>query len=261
MKPAKKSLYEWLQVSRHASTEDIQQAHGRLVDKLIAERSKLSAADLDLHMQTLKLALNTLSSPSSRFAYDAKLAHDEARQKSLAASADAQPEQLGTPSGFMNHLPPEKAATARHAHRTEASNEERLSPFVWLLSNLKSSLTKSLVFIGLLAVMGMVLQMMFMRAAVTNPPSALQRSAEDKAVLQEYYQTHGVRPASREEADLLSRENQRKEAEAREAQRKQQMAEMEQLRFEQETKRRADEVSAALRRSEEEAVRKALNKP
>jgi hypothetical protein len=36
---------------------------------------------------------------------------------------------------------------------------------------------------------------------------------------------------------------------------------MEQRRFDQETKRRADEVSAALRRSEEEALQKALNKP
>jgi hypothetical protein len=130
-----------------------------------------------------------------------------------------------------------------------------------LLSNLKSSVTKSLVFIGLLSVMGMVLQMIFMRMAVTNQPSAFQRSAEDKVVIQEYYQTHGVRPASREEVDLLEREKQRKSSEANEAKRKQQQAELEQRRFEQETRRRADEVSAALRRSEEEALRKALAQP
>ena len=245
-------------MAENASVEDIQQAHGRLVDQLIAGRANHSAADLDFRMQTLKVALSTLSSPSSRLAYDAKLAHDRAVQSGLAAGADSTRGDLGA---WANELPPEAEALVRRARRAAAPEEERQSPWVWLLSNLKSSVTKSLVFIGLLAVMGMVLQVVFMRAAGTNPPGEFQRSAEDKAVLQEYYQTHGVRPASREEADLLTRENQRKAAEAREAERKQEMAEMEQRRFDQETKRRAEEVSAALRRSEEEALRKALNNP
>lgn len=261
VKPVKKSLYELLQVAQDASVEDIQRAHGRLVDKLFAERANHSAADLDVRMQTLKLALNTLSSPSSRLAYDTKLAHDSAVQSTLAAGAESTRGDLGTKSAWANELSPEAEAIFRKARRAGDPDEERQSPLVWLLSNLKSSVTKSLVFIGLLAVMGMVLQVMFMRAAVTNPPSAFQRSAEDKVVIQEYYQTHGVRPASREEADLLAREEQRKEADAREAERKAQKAEMEQRRFEQETKRRADEVSNALRRSEEEALRKALQTP
>lgn len=261
MKPPKKSLYELLHVAQDASIEDIQRAHGRLVDQLIAERANHSAADFDFKMQTLKVALTTLSSPSSRLAYDAKLAHDRAVQSGQAAGADSTRGDLGTHSAWANELSPEAEALVRRARRATEPEDERQSPWVWLLSNLKSSVTKSLVFIGLLAVMGMVLQMVSMRAAVTNPSGEFQRSAEDKAVLQEYYQTHGVRPASREEADLLTQENQRKAAEAHEAERKQQVAEREQRRFEEETKRRADEVSAALRRSEEEVLRKALNNP
>ncbi|MDO9483097.1 MAG: hypothetical protein Q8K34_01170 [Hydrogenophaga sp.] len=258
MKPAKKSLYELLQVDPDASVEDIQQAHDHLVAQLIAQRSADRAADLDVRVQALKVALNTLSSPVSRLAYDAKLAHDRA-QNARTTGTESTRGSLEASNAWDRGFPAQ--AVLRQARHTQIPEEERQSPVVWLLSNLKSSVTKSLVFIGLLSVMGMVLQMIFMRMAVTNQPSAFQRSAEDKVVIQEYYQTHGVRPASREEVDLLEREKQRKSSEANEAKRKQQQAELEQRRFEQETRRRADEVSAALRRSEEEALRKALAQP
>jgi curved DNA-binding protein CbpA len=258
VKPAKKSLYELLKVPQNASTEDIQAAHARQLAALMAEQG---TADIDFRMQVLKLALTTLTSPSSRLAYDAKLALDKAEQDTLVTNAEATRPGPGMPDGWESRLPPEAEALVRKARRAADPDEERQSPGVWLLANLKSSVTKSLVFIGLLAVMGMVLQMVFMRSALRNSPDELQRTAEDRAVIQEYYQTHGVRPASREEAELLSSENRRKETEAREAEQQQRKVEQERLDFERETRRRADEVSAALRRSEEEALQRALQKP
>lgn len=250
-----------LEVSEHASTEDIRAAHGRQVDGLLAQRAHLSAADLDLRMQVLKLALSTLTSAASRYAYDTQLAHERAAQRTQGSDAGSVDMDAGGSGAWSKPLLPEAQALLRKARRADEPEEERLSPLVWLLSNLKSSVTKSLVFIGLLAVMGMVLQMMFMRSAWRESPSERMRSAEDQAVIQEYYQTYGVRPASREEAELLMRENQRKEAEEREAQRQRQMVEQQRLDFESESRRRAEEVSAALRRSEEEALQRALQKP
>jgi curved DNA-binding protein CbpA len=258
MKSVKKSLYEWLQVSENASPEAISAAHGRLVDELIATRAHFDPAEFDLRMQTLQMALSTLSSPSSRFAYDTTLSNTRLEQRLH------QPAPRGgsrKPAGFSDEHALGQAIGSHPTRVDSVSGAASQSPLIWLLSTLKSSLTKTLVFIGLLSLMGMVLQVLFFRATVTNAPTEFQHSAEEKAVIQEYFQTHGVRPNSREDAELMAREERRQNAEKRQAERERAKAEFERQRFEQESRRRADQVSEALRRSENEALERALRSP
>ena len=84
--------------------------------------------------------------------------------------------------------------------------------------------------------------------------------AEEKVILQEYYQAHGVMPASRAEAELLEKESRRAENAAREATMETRRAEDKNARFIEESRRIGDQVSANLQRAEQQARYEAENK-
>lgn len=138
----------------------------------------------------------------------------------------------------------------------EEAHYSPLSMVKSAFSNLTSSLKRLLLIFGTLAAMGMALQVVFLLFAGRQSESAMSEASksEEKLYLQEYYQVHGVRPASRIEADLLDAENRRKENDQRKAEREERektRLEEETSRFAEESRRSADKISENLRRDEE----------
>ena len=84
--------------------------------------------------------------------------------------------------------------------------------------------------------------------------SEAAKRAEDQVVIQEYYQTYGVRPASRAEAELLMQENSRIENERRAAEFAERKTQEEARRFAEESQRQGEEVHENLVRAEQQAI-------
>ncbi|MFA6179710.1 MAG: DnaJ domain-containing protein [Candidatus Methylopumilus sp.] len=218
----KKTLYEILEVSAQATHSEINAAYQRLTQRLQAGVPGLSREDADLKQKLINLAYDTLSINSSRTAYDAKL-------------------------GMTRE--PVKAA----------------SPFqveVAIASDRKSPLKIILTIIAGLVAMGMVIQIAFMLLAYRHTERMVDGSdtamsaaaqAEEKVRLQEYYQEHGVRAGSKEEADLLDAEERRIAGEQRRKDYEKQEQDRKYRQFVEESRREGERVSADLRRAEERA--------
>jgi curved DNA-binding protein CbpA len=202
---------------------EITSAYMRLSRELSAESTQLPEADAEFRHQLLKHAYEVLSNPSRRSDYDAGL---------VTRGGDAD-------------------GADRPLHVEVALESSKSSPIRRLLT----------VIAGVM-VIGLVMQItvMFMsynRAKTVMGEDASSPAAE-KAYLQDFYQTYGIRAASRAEADLLLADMRRKEQAEREekqAQRLQEEEERKQRRFEEESRRLGAEVSANLRYAEQEAER------
>jgi curved DNA-binding protein CbpA len=244
----KPSLYEILDVSRTATAPEIKAAHRKLSDELAATKSGLSGEEISLKQNLLDIALNTLVDPLSRAAYDISLtrqtnggtsANQDVAGKNLAAilsGADRSPGALDADSVSV--------AITRSA----------------------SSLTRIMLFIAGLMAAGFIIQLIFAGFANRHIYQATD-AAEDKVIIQEYYQEHGIRPASRAEVELLQAEDRRKEMERRqeeserrkeESDRRMQEAEKERAardyqRFLDDSHRTAAQVSNDLQRAQERA--------
>ena len=111
--------------------------------------------------------------------------------------------------------------------------------------------------VGLLVLIGIVA--FSLTRCMSGGPSArsakLESKANEQTALQEYFQTHGVRPANMAELELLEAERRRRENEGRSAAQNQEKAERDARRFEEDARRRAQEISENLRRSEDQARR------
>lgn len=272
MKPPKKTLYELLQLPGSASTDDIHLAHALQLARLQAMRTPHNAADVDFQIQTLNVAHTTLSSPSSRLTYDTRLAQEQRAALQASSSAVQLPghglaNQASSPA-WTQDLPPEAAAILQRANRASAGlPAERAEGPAWLglMSTAKASAGRVLAALGALVVLSTAANWYLRRplaeAADGRMPVVRVDPAEERIQLQEYYQQHGVRPANLADMQLMEQERRAREQAERDAARQQEKAEFERRRFEEETRRRAEEVSANLRRAEEEAVNRALAKP
>ena len=69
----KQTMYEILEVSSNASLLEIKVAHKLLIRTLVTEKLDLRREEIDLKLQMLDLAFNSLSDQASREAYDAQL--------------------------------------------------------------------------------------------------------------------------------------------------------------------------------------------
>ncbi len=272
MKPPKKTLYELLRLPGTASVDEIHRAHALQLARLQAMRTPHNAAEVDFQIQTLNVALTTLSSPSSRLTYDTRLAQEQ--RAALQARSPASPlsgsaaANAASPAAWAQDLPPEAAAILERANRARAGlpPEPPEGPALrGLLSFAGASAGRVLAALGALVVLSTAanwyLRRPLMEAADGRMPVARVDPMEEKIQLQEYYQQYGVRPANLADMQLLERERRAREQAEREAAHAQQKAELERLRFEEETRRRAEEVSANLRRAEEDAVNRARAKP
>lgn len=164
--------------------------------------------------------------------------------------------RLGAMSGAQPFSPPPPRyppPVARYA----AAPAEPPSHLPLLLSWLSGSIKHVLLALGTLVVIGLGVQ-------TFHAPSRTESAeAQEKIYLQEYYQTHGVRPANMAEARMLD-EQRRREAEAQrqqqEAKRQRQEAEREQAAQEARDRQaatwalyRAEQANRSLQYAEEQA--------
>ena len=260
----KKTLYEILAVAPHASHEDILATHQSLMSRLQSQKQFFTPAEYEVKLQIIQVAFNTLSSPTARQAYDQDLALQAAMASSSALAVpmapQADPASMALRAEAIS-LRAEAMSLRADALsiRSDAVTLSSREPFPSLaqtgVSALMLALRKILMTVGGLVAVWMVMQVVFLFMA--NKRSELDAGqaakANEKVVLQEYYQTHGVRPASKTEADLLEAESRRKDAEMRAAERAKQKTEDDSRRFEEDAQRRAAEVSSELRYAENQA--------
>lgn len=246
MDKAKKTLYEILEILPGASLPEIKAAHRLLSRKLLLGKPGLSREDIDFNLKLIDLALSTLSDQVSRDAYDAKLAASKAPAYALVPrDADATSLQIA-------------AAIETSQKMTGAIERIPESPLKIISATAATSvsaLRKILAAIAGLMALGVVIKVStFVLAGGQSGRSADGVSrADEKVRIQEYYQTHGVRPGSKIEADLLEVENRRKENEQREAAREKKQEEDRYRQFVEESRRVGREASESVRRAEEHA--------
>ncbi|MES2947457.1 MAG: hypothetical protein V4858_02850 [Pseudomonadota bacterium] len=265
----KKSLYEILEVANDATFPEIRASHERLTQSLNSLRSTLSHEDYSMQLRLLKVAYSTLAAPMSRDSYDAHLSirSESAKPESVAlvttpaigqGAAAVRAEALLMRADALS-LRAEAMGLKADLLSGQARPGTDLGehPLVGLLL---ASFKKVLLILGTLVAIGMVFKVTFM--VTRNVPSDqvvdTRSPTEDKAFFQEYYQTWGVRPASRAEAELMDAERSKND-EVKRAQRQRDDAkrktENDAQQFEEESRRRGEQVSAELRYAEEKVER------
>lgn len=263
----KKSLYEILELTRDASYPEISASHERLLQALESRQPTLSREDFTLQRRLLKVAHSTLSTPLSRDAYDAHLHHrsepagSDSTALALSTSAQQSAAQIRAEALLMRADALSLRADALGLKADLASG--RLAAGAGLAegpiaSRLLSYFKTALLTLGTLAAVGMVIQVVFMFTVNRQALEAARApmASDEKTYLQEYYQTWGVRPATRAEAEAMDAERRANE----EAKRAQQRIETEKKKaeklerdFETESRKRAEQVSAELQRAQERA--------
>jgi hypothetical protein len=238
-----------------------------LVKSLESRQSALSREDYTMQMRLLRVAYSTLSSPASRGSYDAHLAirNDTTTPGSalqVMPSAGAGSAQIMRADALTMRA--EAIALRADALGLRADllsgqmQKPADSPIGQAVARVLLYFKTALFTLGTLAAVWMVFKLIMLLMLNREPdiPSAERIQKAEKVFLQEYYQTHGVRPASRAEAKLMDEERRKKE-EARRAQ--QQIEDSErnaaraQQRFEEESRRRGEQVASELRYAEERA--------
>jgi len=224
----KKTLYEILGVSTNASIPEIQAAQKALSHKLQSGKAGLNLEDTELELKLINLAFETLSKDKLRADYDAKLRLD-----------------------------------SQSALRNETTNiRTSPEPVAEIVREKHSPLRMILIVIATLMAAGISIQLgsMLLVYRQLDKSKDGHESAEEKVILQEYYQENGVRPGSRIEADLWSVEKQKKLDENRRMDLEKTKKEREYQRFIEESRRVGDQVSADMERARENARMDAENK-
>lgn len=254
----KQTLYEVLALLPTASAQEIQDAYQQKWNALQLDKDALSPEDFNFRQQLLTLARSTLFSSDERSYYDIKLANTTAPEDAgwkanalmVSANSDSFSRRADTLALHADALALRAEAMAIRAGLPGGA----LPPS----SGAKSPIKRVVVIIGTVVATLMVLQMIAMFFSARSQQAAIK--AEEKAIVEEYYQTYGVRPASVAEVRRLEAENRRKESEERAAERAAQkeehekrQAEAEYERSREEVKRLADKVTYDLNRAEEAA--------
>lgn len=259
------TLYELLGVPQSAATHVVQAAYRHALTALEAQRATLKPEDFSDRLQLLRLAHSTLSDPVSRMGYDAELEAAASAARSSAANwalsaraetpatgADVRAEALSLRADALSLRADAMLARAG----IEGASARQASSVPWGLLAGAKSVVRAL---GLLMVIG-ALTFGVTRCSMngsTQQRSALEARAAEQTALQEYFQTHGVRPANMAEMELMEAARRGKANDARLAEQERRRQAEELRRFEEESRRRADEVSRELRLAEEEARRQA----
>ncbi|MES2187124.1 MAG: DnaJ domain-containing protein [Pseudomonadota bacterium] len=265
----KKTLYQILGVAPDASDIELQAAHETVSAKLHLHQERLGPDDFKLKLKVLTLAYKTLSTPSERGAYDARLAATAPPPVPVPAMALA-PQEAGADALSLKAEAMALRAEAMHM-RAEALSMRSGPPSTYrdrslyavqdasAFSGVAPAMRKILMGLGTLfaiAIVSQVLATMFYHRRAHVEAVAAEKASE-QVLLQEYYQTHGVRPANKAELDLLEAENRRKENETRTAEREKTRLDQNARRFEEESRRRGEQASAALRYTELQAQERA----
>lgn len=267
----RKTLYQVLELSAGAADHEIRAAYVRQLERLRASESRLSREDFVLRQQLLDMALETLGDPVSRRKYDEKLmSRLPASGKPVRATNAVVP--LPEPDAITRRAEAMALRAEALALRADAMSlradlsaplDEEVAPksrFSRFMASLGAPWQRVVVLVGTLMAIGMVMQMLFVAYSVRKADSsaAAAAKAEEKTIIQEHYQTYGVRPASAAEARRLEQtyrqreaEERRLEAEVRKEERERQYAAEQERRFLSEARAQAEQVSNNLRNDEE----------
>lgn len=267
----KKTLYQELGIPATASTSEIEAGFQRALAALEAVESGMSRDDYDFQRTLLLFARDTLSNPVSRMGYDEKLmarrapAASPTRGSSMSQAVVPASGDLASRADALA-MRAEAMALRADAMAIRACAEDGLGGFrtsSFPSSGGRSSPLRTL-FVGMtvlsiLAIMLQLYSVLSSRAARAQAEklAVAVAKAEEKLVIQDYYQKYGERPASADEARRLDRERQQREADARQAERERQRTERAMLQQQEADRRYADRISFDLRRAEEAARREA----
>jgi curved DNA-binding protein CbpA len=249
----KKTLYEVLNVPSNASFEQIQTAHLSTLQWLEGGSSGLSAPDASAQIKVVNMAFQVLRDTMSRAVYDAKLN----QQTALALVPRAADTEALTMKMEATVLKADAAALLAQAAMANA-NALSLSygaSSQGLGSMATSSFFKTFRFgftvLGAIAAIGMVAMVLTGgRGSSLALEMKAQEKAQEKTMLQEYYQQYGVRPSSKAEMDSMEAKRRKEETEARSAERMADKKVRDEERFKKENERLGREVSENLRRDE-----------
>lgn len=260
----KKTLYEILDVRKNATYPEITAAHQQLLEKIQSQKERMSAEDLDFRQKVVQLAFQTLSTPISRDAYDAKLASqceadvgvERPNPFAVQIPANATPADALSFKAEAISLRAEAMSLRAEALSLRAGGApvDRYAVNTESMGSMVMPMVKKVIMVlGTLVAVSMVIQVanvLLANKRASDP--ALEDKAKDKVALQEYYQTHGIRPGGKTEADLLDVKNRREENEQRLADREKQVQAEKTRRFEDDARRAGERASAEIARSEEQ---------
>ncbi len=259
----KKTLYEVLNVSPSASFEQIQAEYKSATQRLESGASGLSAQDAAEQQKVVNIAFQILRDNMSRAAYDAKLNQQINQQTALALVPKVVDTEALTMKMEAAVLKADAAALMAQAAMINASAlslQYAASP-QGLGAQASGSFFKTFRFgftvLGAIVAIGMVMMVFSGRR---GSGAAVDVKAQEEMMLQEYYQTHGVRPSSKAEMDSMEAQRRKDESErrgqenvTRNAQRQADKTERDEQRFREETERLSRTVVENLRRDEEHA--------
>jgi curved DNA-binding protein CbpA len=264
----KATLYEMLGVQNGAGLAELQSAYRRELSSLEAMRGSMSSQEFNDKAQLLRVIMNTLTDPVSRLSYDAKLA-----AASRTATSSITTRSLATRSADTAVGPQVRAdalslradalALRADAMLVRAGLDDPGSHGASTAQVVASAaLTGLKRFTRALGLLVLVCIVAFGVTRLITGDSSVRRAAAEAKVnaqtaLQEYYQTHGVRPANMAELELLEAERRRRENQARQVDQNREKQERDARRFEEESRQRGREVSEQLRMAEEEVRRNA----
>jgi curved DNA-binding protein CbpA len=255
---AKKSFYEILGVRPDATVADIRRAYQLKIEQLKANEAHMGQEDYDFELKVLNMAFGTLTDVQARSIYDTRLAAvvrtsaNNVGASSGSAIQPVPPEALSRRADVLS-LRADAMALRADAIATkldlgedasQVAKPNRHSPMMRLATLIMAGV------VGFFVIRTVSNYFVAQQVAQSKQEAAL---AEEKIIIQEYYQTYGVRPASAAEARLLQNEREREEREQRAAERAEQRQEEEQRRFVEDSRRQAERVSEDLRRAEERA--------
>jgi len=262
---SKKTLYEVLGVAPSASPAEIKAAYQHATQKLEAENTGLNAASIELELKLVKMAFQTLGNQKSRQAYDSRL-------NPPAARAVAAPHAVPPPLADADAMSLQAAAASLKADAASLMAEAALLKADAVSLNvdnapkrIAAAAGRGLKFVftvlgGVGVVIVALLAALFWVGSANRTIVEEEAKARERVIIQEYYQTHGVRPKSKTEVELLEAESQRAAKAEREAMRekqKEQQKELEYQRFIEDSRRLGEQVSAKLQRDKEQAERQA----
>ena len=266
---SRQTLYEMLGVAQDASLAELQSAYRREAGVLESERANTSPEQFAEKTQLLRLAFNTLTDPVSRLGYDTKLAPGGRKAQGLvatralapvggdavAASAEVRADALALRADALALRA--DAMLVRADLDVGAAGRGSMAQAV--ASGTVTALRRLATALGLLVLIG-IGAFVVTRVVVGDPSArraAVEAKAREQTALQEYYQTYGIRPANMAELELLEADRRRTENQNTHKERDREKEEQDARRFEEESRRRGQEVSEDLRRAEEQAHREA----
>jgi curved DNA-binding protein CbpA len=252
----KKTLYEVLNVSPNASTEQIQAAYKNVVQRLESGFSGLSAADAVSQIKVVNIAFQVLRDQMSRGVYDAKL-NQQTALALVPRSADTEALTLKMDATVLKADAAALLAQAAMANANALALNYGVTP-QGLGGQARSSFFKTFRFgftvLGAIVAISMVVMVVSGgRGSNLALEIKAHEKAQEKVMLQEYYQQHGVRPSSKAEMDLLEIKRRKEEAETRTADRMADKKTRDAERFKEENERLGRQVSENLQRAEEYA--------